>query len=82
MLTFQLNFISEAYLIDFCFGSISNRFSATETREIILNENVYDFSVDYNSLDNSEILSVHEYLMIKNNIKQCSALLKKCFLYY
>ena len=32
----------------FCLGSISNGFSATESREVSWNVNMYDFSVDYN----------------------------------
>ena len=53
----------------FCLGIISNRFSATESKEVTLNGNVYDFSVDYNSIDKSDILNIHEYLMTKNNMK-------------
>ena len=53
----------------FCFGSISNGFSATESREVSLNGNVYDFSVDYNSIDKSDILNLHKYLMTKNSMK-------------
>ena len=53
----------------FCFGSISNGFSNTKSREVSLNENVYDFSVGYNSIDKSDILNIHKYLMAKNNIK-------------
>ena len=53
----------------FCFRSISNGFNATESREVSLNGNVYDFSVDCNSIDKSEILNIHKYLMIKNNLK-------------
>ena len=30
----------------FCLGSISNGFSVHESREVSLNRNVYDFSVD------------------------------------
>ena len=56
MLTFQLKFF---------LGSICNGFSATEFREVSLNGNVYDFSVDYNSID---ILNIHNYLMTNNNI--------------
>ena len=52
----------------FSLGGIFNRFSATEYREISLNGNVYDFSVDYNSIDKSDILNIHKYLMTKNNI--------------
>ena len=33
-----------------------------------LKENVYDFSVDYNAVDKSDILTIHKYLMVKNNI--------------
>ena len=63
-----------------CLGSISNGFSATESREISLNGNVYDFSVNYNSIDKSNILNIHQCLMIKNNIRQCLVcLLHYCF---
>ena len=66
----------------FCPGSISNRFSATESKEVSLNGNVYHVSVQYNSIDKSDILNIHKCLMTQNNIKQCSALLNKCLLYY
>ena len=52
MLTFQI-----------CLGSVYNGFSAIESREVSLNGNVYDFSVDYNFVDKSEILKIHMYLM-------------------
>ena len=41
----------------------------TDTREVYLNGNVYDFSVDYNSIDKYNILNIHNYLMSKNDIK-------------
>ena len=66
----------------FCLGSISNGFSTTESREVSLNGNVYDFSVDSNSIDKSDILNIHKYFMNKNNIKYCLALLNKCLLWY
>ena len=44
----------------FCLGSISNGFSALESREVSLNGNIYDFSVDYNSIDKSDILNIHK----------------------
>ena len=53
----------------FCLGSISIEFSASESREVSLNGNVYDFLVDSNSIDKSEILNIHKYLMTKNDIK-------------
>ena len=30
---------------------------------------VYDFSVDYYAISNSDITDIHKYLMIKNKIK-------------
>ena len=53
----------------FCLESISNGFSATESREVFLNRNVYEFSVDYNSIDKCDIMNIHKYLMSRNNIK-------------
>ena len=53
----------------FCLGSISNGFSASDSREVSLNGIVYDFSVDCNSINKSDILNIHNYLMKKNNIK-------------
>ena len=61
----------------FCLGSLSNELSASESREVNLNEYVYGFSVDYNWIDKSGILNIHKYLMTKNNTKQCST----CLLY-
>ena len=61
----------------FGLGSISDGFSATESREVSLNGNVYGFSVDYNSIDKSDILNIYKYSMTKNNVKQCLA----CSLY-
>ena len=52
----------------FCLGSISNGLSAAESKEVSLNGNVYDFSVDYNYIDKSDILNIHKYLMTMNNI--------------
>ena len=39
----------------FCLESISNGFSATESREVSNNGNVDDFPVDYNSIDKSNV---------------------------
>ena len=40
-----------------------------ESREVFLNGNVYDFSVDWNSIDKSDISNIYKYLMNKNDIK-------------
>ena len=45
----------------FCLGSISNGFGATESREVPLKGNVYDFSVNYSAINKSEILNIHNY---------------------
>ena len=51
---------------EFCLGSISDGFSATESREVFLDGNVYNFPVDYNSIDKCDILNIHK---TKNKIK-------------
>ena len=61
-LTKNLNFPTQ-----FCFEWISNRFNATESREVSLIGNVYDFLVDYTFIDKSEILNIHKYLIVKSN---------------
>ena len=66
----------------FSLKSIFNGFCNTECGELPLNGNVYDFSVDCNSIDKSRILQIHSYLITKKNMPQCSALLNKCLLYY
>ena len=53
----------------YCLGSISNGFSATKSIEVSLNGNVYDLSVDYNSIDKPDILNICKYLMTNHNIK-------------
>ena len=39
----------------FCLESISNGFSNTGSREVSVNGNIYDFSVNCSSVDKSEI---------------------------
>ena len=46
----------------FCLGSMSKK-------SILLKRNVYDFLVNYNSIDKCSILNIHKYLMVKNRIK-------------
>ena len=50
--------------------------------EIFLNGNVYHFSVDHSSIKKEGILNIHQYLIIRNNIKKCLDLLKKYSLDY
>ena len=76
LLKFDVNFPTQ-----FCRGSISNGFNATESREVSLKTNVYDFSVDYHAIDKFDRLNIHK-LMVKNNKKQFLGLLNKCLLHY
>ena len=82
IITFKADNKDVNFATRFCLGRILDGFSATEFSEIYLSGNVYDFSVDFNSINKSEILNLQRYLMTKNNIKQCSVLLKKCLMYY
>ena len=52
------------FATQFCLGSISNKFGAIVSLKISL----YNFLVDYNAIDKSNILNIHKYLMPKNNI--------------
>ena len=49
--------------------SISAKLAAVESREDYFQRNVYHFSVNYNKIDKFDILNIHMYLMVKNNIK-------------
>ena len=59
MLTFQQNFFWEVFLMDLVLVSL----------EKYGNGSVYDFSVNYNSYDKSDMLNIYKYLMNKNNMK-------------
>ena len=49
--------------------NISEKCDTVESKEVSFKWNVYDFSVDYGTIDKSNILNIHKYLMVKNNIK-------------
>ena len=63
----KANIESVNFSTQFCLPSIFNGLSAIESRELSLNENVYESSVHYNSVDSSDILNIWKYLMTKNN---------------
>ena len=52
----------------FCLGSISNKFSLFESKEVCLKGITYDFSVDCNAIAVDDILDIHKYLMKKKCI--------------
>ena len=53
----------------FCLGNVSKDFMKNEQSEISLNCVVYYFFVDHISVEKEDILNIHEYLMVKSNIK-------------
>ena len=50
-------------------ANISNDWGITNMRKTGLFGYVYDFSVDYGAVNFFDIVSIHKYLIIKNNIK-------------
>ena len=63
----------------FYLGNISKNFDVPKSGEVSLKENVNDLSVDYNAIDKSNILNIHKYLIVKNNIKWPLDLFLKTF---
>ena len=48
-----------------CLGNVSKDFSASNTQKTGFNGYVYDFSVDYDSIEIDDIKDIHKYLMKK-----------------
>ena len=42
----------------------------------------FEFSVDHSSIKKEETLNIHQYLMVKNNIKWCLGFLKNVYFDY
>ena len=57
------------FQLEFCLGSTSNKFDYVEPEEVSFKENVYDFSVYYDAIDKSDLLNLHKYLILKNDIE-------------
>ena len=66
---FKTNNKNVTFPSQFGLGSISNKFNYSDAEEVSLKENAYDFSVDFDAIDKSDILDIHKYLMVKNIIK-------------
>ena len=52
-----------------CLGNISKDFSVDNMKKNGLNGYLYDFSVDYKTIDTSNNIDIHKYLMKKHDIK-------------
>ena len=51
-----------------CLGNISKDWSVDNIKDTGLNGYVYNFSVDYDSIDVDHIKGIHQYFMAKNSI--------------
>ena len=60
---------SEINSVCLCLGNNYKKFSADIVKKTGLYEYVYYLSVDYDSTDVADILNIHNYLMVKTNIK-------------
>ena len=63
---FESNNNNDSFPTQFCVGGISNKLDAIDSRGVSLKGNVYDFSVDYNVINKSDILNIHKYLVSWN----------------
>ena len=61
---------SEITPYELCLGNISKDWSVDNMKKTGLKGCVYDFSVDYDAVEVSDILDIHKYLMEKNGIVQ------------
>ena len=61
-----------------CLGNTFKDFTINNMKKTGLKGSVQVFSVDYNSIDTSDILDIHRYLT-KHDIKQCLDLLKNVY---
>ena len=59
---------SETVASPLCLANISKDWSADNMKRTGLSGYVYDFSVDYDAIDVSDIKNIHKYLMEKNDI--------------
>ena len=59
---------SEIVPYQLCLGNISKDWSIGSMKKTILQGYFYDFSVDYDAIEVSDILDIHKYLMEKNKI--------------
>ena len=79
MYEFKTNIKNVDFANQFFLGCISNKFAISnkiwvylinfETEKVSLKGNVYDFLVNYDAIDKSDILNIRKYLRVKNNIK-------------
>ena len=59
---------SEIKKYPLCLGNASNNFTAINMKKTELNGWVYDFTIDYNITDTSNIIDIHKYLIETRDI--------------
>ena len=59
---------SEIVATPLCLGNISKDCSVDNMKKTGFNGYIYEFSVDYDAIAVDDILDIHKYLMMKNNI--------------
>ena len=59
---------SEIVASPLCLGNISKDWLIDNMKKTGLNEYVYNFSVDYKTVDVGDIKNIHKYLMKKNDM--------------
>ena len=58
---FKANNGHVSFSTQICVGTISSKIGTIGSREVSLKGNVYNFWVDYNSIDKFNILNTHKY---------------------
>ena len=60
-----INLQQKIFPNNLCLEGVSKDFSASNMKTTRFNGCIYDFSVDYNSIDVNHINNIHKYLMKK-----------------
>ena len=59
---------SEIVPYSLCLGNISKDWTNYNKKKTGFNGYIYDFSTDYKTIETSDILEIHKYLMKKNHM--------------
>ena len=51
-----------------CLGNVSKDLSASNMKKSGFNDDIYDFSVDYDAVNVDDILDIHKPLLKKNDM--------------
>ena len=65
------------FIHNLCLGNVSKDLSASNMKKSGFNDDIYDFSVDYDAVNVDDILDFHKPLLKKNDMVSAH---KNCFL--